>query len=104
MANPLKTTVSDALHDMLQMLRGEALSAGKEGIELLGTATKLTEGVMKLSGKDQLQGLESIGHGCKSGLAAIANEHKRKIFANIIQSTLDFASNLAKVGLGILGG
>ncbi len=99
----LKTTVNDALGDMLQMLRAEAVTGGKEAIALLDTATKLTGGVMKLSGRDQLEGLESIGHGCKSGLAAIANERKRAIFQNIIQSTIDFASNIAKVGIGILG-
>lgn len=99
----LKTTANDALSDMLEMLKAEAATGAKDAAALLETATRLTTGAMKLSGKDQLQALESIGLGVTSGLAAIANERKRAIFQNIIGNTLGFVSNILKAGLGMLG-
>ncbi len=99
----IKTTVNDALSDMLEMLKAEAQTGAKDAAALLEVATRLTTGAMRLTGNDQLQALESIGLGVANGLAAIANERKRAIFQNIIQSTLGFASNILKMGLGILG-
>lgn len=96
----IKTTVNDALDDMLEMLKREAAQGAADAKGLLETAARLTAGALKLSGNDQLQALESIGHGCKSGLAAIANERKRAIFQNILQNSLGFAANILKATLG----
>ena len=99
----LKTTVNDGLSDMLEILKAEAATGAKDAAALLEVAGKLSMACMKLSGLDQLQALESIGHGCKSGLAAIANERKRAIFQNILQASLGHLANIAKAGLGMLG-
>lgn len=99
----LNTTVNGALEDMLTMLKQEAATGAKDSLKLLEDATRLTTGVMKLTGKDQLEGLESIGYGCISGLAAIANERKRAIFQNILTNSLKFVTDIAKSGLGMLG-
>ena len=99
----IKTTVSVALGDMLEILKAEAAQGAEDAKQLLEAAGRLSLSAMKLSGVDQLQALESIGHGCKSGLAAIANERKRAIFQNILQNSLGFIMNIAKAGLGMLG-
>jgi hypothetical protein len=97
----IQTDAKAVLHDMLEMLKHEAKTGAADAALLLKQASEITNKVMALTGQDLLQSLESIGHGCKSGLAAIANERKRAIFANIIQSSLGFASSI----LGsILGG
>lgn len=99
----LKSTVNGVLTDMLTMLEAEAKAAGKEGLALLEQATALTKPVMSLSGEAQLRGLESIGHGLKSGLAAIANEKARSMLDSLLTRSLNFASTIAQAGLGMLG-
>lgn len=99
----IKTSVNDGLHDLMEILKAEAATGAKDAAGLLEVAGKLSLAAMKLSGVDQLQALESIGHGCKSGLAAIANERKRAIFQNILSSTLGHLTNILKAGLGMLG-
>lgn len=99
----LKNSVNDVLNDMLVMLETEGKNAGKEGLALIETAHALTQPVMKLSGEAQLHALESIGHGCKSGLAAIANEHSRNLLDSLISRSLNFAAAIGKAALGGLG-
>lgn len=96
----IESDAKSVLHDMLEMLKHEAQTGAADAALLLKQAAELTNKVMALTGTDLLQSLESIGHGCKSGLAAIANERKRAIFANILQSSLGFASNILGTLLG----
>lgn len=99
----LKNSVNDVLADMLIMLESQARVAGKEGLALLELAHQLTAPVMKLTGVDQVRGLTSIGHGLKSGLAAIANEQARALLDSLISRSLGFAAAVGKAALGMLG-
>jgi hypothetical protein len=99
----LVNQVSDVLRDMLVTAESEARNAGDEGIELLELAHELATPVMLLEGESQLQGLESIGHGLKSGLAAITNEKSRALLESIFERSLNFATLIGKATLGKLG-
>lgn len=98
----LRVTANDVLNDLLRMLEAEAKRGAKDVVALHQQAQTLIKPVLALEGDDKLRGLERIGHGLKSGLANIAKERLRSMWANVIQNSLDFASNIVKAGLGAL--
>lgn len=100
----LKTEVNDVLRDMTTMATAAAKSGGKEAVELAKQAADLTADAIKITDPmDKLQALESIGHGMKSGLAAIANRQAREALENILGRSLNFAKTLLGGVLGLLG-
>lgn len=98
----LRTAANDVLNDLLRMLESEARRGVKEVLLLHEQAQVLIKPVLALEGDDKLRGIERIGHGLKSGLANIAKERLRNMWANVIQNSLGHASNIVKAGLGVL--
>lgn len=100
----LKTEVNDVLRDMTTMATEAAKAGGQEAIALAKQAADLTADAIKIDDPlDKLQALESIGHGMKSGLAAIANRQAREALENILGRSLNFAKTLLGGVLGLLG-
>lgn len=97
----LKTEVNDVLADMATMATAAAKDAGQDAVKLAKRAADLTADAIKISDPlEKLQALESIGHGMKSGLAAIANRQAREALENILGRSLNFAKTLLG---GVLG-
>lgn len=93
---PLTITVDDVLKDLPEMLKEAGKEYGQDALDLALLAEQLTEPVLKLSGRAKMQALESIGHGMKSGLAAITNEHARSFLDDLITNTLKFAKTIGR--------
>lgn len=97
----LKTDVNTVLADMATMATEAAKSGGEDAVKLAQRAADLTANAIKISDpRDKLEALESIGHGMKSGLAAIANKEARALLDNILGRSLDFAKTILG---GLLG-
>ena len=97
----LKTNVDDVLADMAKMATQAAKSAGADAVQLAQRATDLTAAAIAISDpEEKLEALESIGHGMKSGLAAIANREARDLLDGILARSLGFAKSILG---GLLG-
>ena len=100
----LRSNVDDVLRDMATMATAAATDGGKDAIELAKRAADLTADAIKIADPlEKMQALESIGHGMKSGLAAIANRQAREALENILGRSLNFAKTLLGGVLGLLG-
>lgn len=97
----LQTDVNKVLADMAKMAAAAAKDAGEDAIKLAQRAADIAAKCATISDPlEKLQALESVGHGMKSGLAAIANKRAREALDNIIGRSLDFAKTILG---GLLG-
>lgn len=97
----LKTDVNDILADMAAMATQAAKNGGEDAIKLALRAEGITQAVIAINDpQEKLEALESVAHGMKSGLAAIANREARDLLDNILGRSLDFAKTILD---GLLG-
>lgn len=101
----LNDRVNEALQDGIDILEREAKRGGAEVLALHKEIDAVFRPVMALpNDENKLRALRSLGNAGVSGLAKIANDAKKAIFADIIGASVKHAGNILGSVLGKLGG
>jgi hypothetical protein len=96
--------VNAALQDGLDIIENEARRGGAEVRKLHEEITPVFKRVMALpDDENKLRGLRSLGNASVSGLAHIANDARKAIFADIIGASVKHATNILGSLLGKIG-